>query len=138
MVIFNFTYIFSFVKNYYRQILWITLGLLFILDIITTAIGLQIGGQEKTSFMIPFVQNPFHHLIIKIIAFCIIWTSIEPILNWLNNISLEEKMLFNKLCFAVTYWILILGLVYVIGLFFTINLNNITFIISHASTRYFF
>lgn len=134
MVIFKFTYFFSFVKNYYRQILWMTLGVLFILDIITTAIGLQSGGQEKTSFMIPFVQNPFHHLIIKIIAFCIIWISIEPILNWLNKNVLEEKVPLNKFCYAVTYWIIILGLVYVIWLFLTINLNNIAFIISHVST----
>lgn len=41
---------------------------LFIGDILTTTIGINLGHDEKNSLMIPFVQNPIIFIIIKMIA----------------------------------------------------------------------
>ena len=46
------------VKKYHRPILLGFLGLLFILDIVTTTVALQRGISEQNQFMIPFVQDP--------------------------------------------------------------------------------
>jgi hypothetical protein len=125
-----FTKILSLIKNYHRQILWITLGLLFFLDIITTTIGLEKGGFEQTPFMIPFVNNPVLHVIVKFIAFFIAYRLIEPFLRNLNTNITEETSKFNKLCYAITYSVIILALIWLIGLYLSININNIVFIIS--------
>ncbi len=46
------------VKKYHRDILLGFLGLLFILDIVTTTVALQRGNSEQNPFMIPLVQAP--------------------------------------------------------------------------------
>ena len=52
------------VKKYHRYLLLGTLGLLFILDIVTTTVALEQGNSEQNPFMIPLVQDPFLHLLI--------------------------------------------------------------------------
>ena len=122
-----------FLKDYHRLILWITLGVLFFFDVLTTAIGLQKGGFEQTLFMIPYVENPFHHLLLKILAFCIICIPIELFLKWLIKKSAKEEGTIEKYFYAISYWMIILALIYVIWLFFIINANNIAFIISRST-----
>lgn len=122
--------ILSYIQNYHCQILWITLGLLFILDIITTTIGLQKGGYEQTHFMIPFVNDPNQHFLIKLIAFCIIYIPIDLFLKHLHKKIMDETSQLNKACYAITYSIIIVVLIWYILLLLSINIGNITFIIS--------
>jgi hypothetical protein len=106
----EFKNFFFFIKENHRRILWITLGLLFVVDIITTTIGLQKGGYEQTPFMIPFVENPMLHLFIKIIAFIIILGVVEGAFILINKISFDEKFSWNKLCYFIAYALIIFGL----------------------------
>jgi len=128
----EFKNFYSFIERNHRRILWITLGVLFIVDIITTTIGLQKGGYEQTLFMIPFVENPILHLLIKIIAFIFILGVVEGAFNFINRIPFDEKFSLNKLCYFISYALLILGLLEFIWIFLKINVNNILFIISRS------
>jgi hypothetical protein len=117
-------------KKYHRQFLWITLGLLFALDIVTSTIGLQKGGIEQNPFMIPFVENPLLHLLVKIIALVFVFILIEGSLKLVCKITSEQQSFWNKLSFQISYGLIILGLVYFNWLFLTIVINNIIFIYS--------
>jgi len=120
----------SFIGTYHRQILWAVLGFLFILDIITTSVGLGLGGKEHTEFMIPFVGNPIVHFIVKGTAFVICWIVIEASLSWIDknrNLAVSKR---DKICYSISYAMIIAGLLYFVILFLMINLNNLFFIFS--------
>ena len=68
---------FTIVKKYHRHILWLILGLLFALDILTTWIGLHLGNFEKNPFMTPFVTNPVLHGMVKILAYIFLFIVVE-------------------------------------------------------------
>lgn len=48
------------------------LGLLFIGDIVSTEYILVRGGHELNQYMIPFVEDPLLHAVVKLLALCII------------------------------------------------------------------
>jgi len=124
--------IYVFIERNHRRFLWITLGILFILDIITTTIGLNKGGYEQTEFMIPFVGNPLYHLIIKILAYALIFGILEGVFIAIQHIPFDEKFSWNKLCYYIAYSLLIIGLIGFIWIFLKINLDNISFILSRS------
>ena len=67
----------TFVKKYHRHILWIVLGILFALDILTTSISIYLGNFEKNPFMVPFVTNPGLHGMVKIVAYLFLFVVVE-------------------------------------------------------------
>jgi hypothetical protein len=120
----------KFIKEFHRLIIWITLGVVFILDIFTTTIGLQKGGFEQTPFMISIVNDPILHSIVKILAFCIIFIPIDRFLNHLYVKISTEREKNNRFWYLFVYLVIILTLIWFIGLFLLIVLNNILFIIT--------
>ena len=48
------------------------LGLLFIGDIVSTEYILLQGGHEINQYMIPFVEDPFLHIAIKLLVLCLV------------------------------------------------------------------
>jgi len=102
--------IYLFIERNHRRILWITLGILFVLDIITTTIGLQKGGFEQTEFMIPFVGDPVLHFVIKFFAYILIFGILEGVLIIIQQIPFEENFSWNKLCYYISYFFVIIGL----------------------------
>jgi len=113
-----------------RQILWILLGFFFFLDIITTSLGLQIGGQEKTQFMIPFVGNPIIHFFVKATVFIICWIIIEKIFNWIDRNRTSAKLRQEMISYSISYIMVLCGLLFFVILFIVVNLGNLFFIYS--------
>ncbi len=104
--------------------LWIILGLLFILDIITTTKGLQMRAVEKNQFMELFVENPLIHLVIKLVYLLIIIVGYMIIFE-LNRKYLKNKKLFEN--FYVLYFFVLLSLIIY---YFIVDIKNILIIIS--------
>ena len=82
------------VKKYHRHILLGFLGLLFVLDIVTTTVALQRGNSEQNQFMIPFVQDPVLHLAIKVIAYIFLFITVERAYHVLIRIESRKKEVF--------------------------------------------
>jgi hypothetical protein len=110
----------DFVKKYHRHFFWILIAILFVLDIITTTIGLQVGFYEQTLFMIPFVGNPILHVIIKLIAFVILFVVLEGLLKIFE---------FNSQAHLILDLFLTFALIYVCWLFLNIVIKNIQVIL---------
>lgn len=105
--------------------MWIILGFLFGLDIITTTFCLQRGGSEQNPLMIPFVDNPLLHGIVKIIAYVILFIVIERAVIFIRERRPENKPFFIRLNFQILYGIIIFVLVYLIWIYFNIVFNNV-------------
>jgi hypothetical protein len=116
------------VKKYHRYILWLILGLLFGLDILTTSIGLQLGNFEKNPFMIPFVNNPVRHGIIKIIAYIFLFVVIERAVQFINERKPEKKPFWIKLNFQTLYGLILFALIYLIWVYLYVVVRNILLI----------
>jgi hypothetical protein len=119
---------YSFVKKYHRHILWIILGLLFGLDILTTSIGLQMGNVEKNPYMIPFVSNPGFHGIVKIIAYVFLFVVVEGAVVFINERKPEKKPFWIKLNFQTLYGLIIFALMYLISVYVYVVASNIRLI----------
>ncbi len=119
---------YSFVKKYHRHILWIILGLLFGMDILTTSIGLQLGNVEKNPYMIPFVTNPGFHGIVKIIAYIFLFVVVEGAVVFINERKPEKKPFWIKLNFQTLYGLIIFALIYLIWLYVYVVTSNIRLI----------
>lgn len=119
---------YSFVKKYHRHILWIILGLLFGLDILTTSIGLQLGNVEKNPYMIPFVTNPGFHGIVKIIAYIFLFVVVEGAVVFIDERKPEKKPFWIKLNFQTLYGLIIFSLIYLIWLYVYVVAGNIRLI----------
>jgi hypothetical protein len=120
---------YTIVKKYHRHVLWVLLGLLFGLDIITTSIDLQLGNFEKNPFMIPFVNNPVLHGIVKIIAYIFLFAVVERAVIFIQERRPEKKPFWIKLNFQTLYGLIIFALIYLIWLYLYVVVSNI-FIIS--------
>jgi len=119
-----------FVKKYHRQILLGALGLLFVLDIITTTIALAQGVSEQNPFMIPLVQNPVLHLAIKGAAYIFLFIAVERAYRILVRTESRKKRSFWEVMFLQTiYALVILTLVYLISFYLYVVAQN-TLIIS--------
>jgi hypothetical protein len=113
------------VKKYHRPALWVILGLLFGLDIITTTFCLQLGNSERNPFMIPFVNNPLLHGIIKIIAYCILFIVIERAVLFIQKQRPEKTPSLIRLNFQILYGVIIFILLLLIWLYLHVIASNI-------------
>lgn len=125
-----FTEWIAIVKKYHRHVLLGILGLLFVLDIITTTVALQQGSSEQNSFMIPLVQDPVLHLVIKIIIYVCLYFTVERAYQILiKRGTREKKSSFEKMCFQIIYALVLLSLMYLISFYLIVIVNN-TLVIS--------
>jgi hypothetical protein len=115
----------AFVKNYHRHTLWIVLAFLFALDIFTTTVCLQQGKFEKNSLMIPFVDNPILHGIIKLAAYLLLFIVIEQAVMFIQEEGPEKKPFWIKLNFLTLYGLIIFTMISLIWLYFMVFINNI-------------
>jgi hypothetical protein len=116
------------VKKYHRHVLWVILGLLFALDIFTTTISLHLGNFEKNSLMIPFVDNPFLHGIVKIIAYIFLFVVVERAVIFIQERKPEKTPFWIKLNFQTLYGLIIFALIYLIWVYLYVVVSNILII----------
>jgi len=118
------------VKKYHRSVLLGTLGLLFILDIVTTTVALEQGNSEQNPFMIPFVQDPVLHLVIKVMIYIFLFVAVESAYHVLIRKESRKKRSSREIMFLHTIYVLvILALVYLISFYLYVVAQN-TLIIS--------
>jgi hypothetical protein len=120
--------LFTFIKKYHRHVLWIILGLLFALDILTTSIGLQLGNSEKNPFMIPFVSNPGLHGMVKIAAYVFLFVVVEGAVLFINERKPEKTPFWIKLNFQTLYGVIIFVLASLVSLYVFVVVSNIQLI----------
>jgi hypothetical protein len=111
-------------KEYYRHCLFVILAFLFALDIFTTTISLQQGNAEKNPFMLPFVNNPLLHGIVKMSAYILLFIVIEKAVLFIQEKQSEEKPFWIKLNFQVLYGMILFVLIFLIWLYFYVLMNN--------------
>ncbi len=116
---------YTLVKKYHRHVLWLILGLLFALDIFTTSMSLHLGNFEKNPFMIPFVNNPLLHGIVKMSAYIFLFFVIERAVLFIQEKQPENKPFWIKLNFQTLYGIIIFVLVYLIWVYLYVVMRNI-------------
>ncbi len=117
-------------KKFHRHILLGFLGLLFVLDIVTTTIALQRGNSEQNQFMIPFVQDPVLHLAIKVIAYIFLFVTVERAYHVFIRIeSRKKRSSRERMFFQTIYALVILALLYLISFYVYVVAQN-TLIIS--------
>jgi uncharacterized membrane protein len=122
--------ILSFLKKYHRLIIWTILGFVFILDIITTTVGLQNGGYETNPVMKPFVGSMLQHSIIKIVAFVFVIIMVEYAIKYLKRRDEEKKSPLHDFYYKIFYILLIFALLYLI-LFYSITVFKNMIIIGY-------
>jgi len=113
------------VKNYHRHVLWIVLGILFGLDILTTSISIYLGNFEQNPFMVPFVTNPGLHGMVKIVAYLFLFVVIEGAVLFIDEKKPEKTPFWIKLNFQTLYGLILFALIYLIWLYIYVVSNNI-------------
>ena len=113
------------VKKYHRHVLWLILGLLFALDIFTTSMSLHLGNFEKNPVMIPFVNNPLLHGILKMSAYIFLFFVIERAVVFIQEKRPENKPFWIKLNFQTLYGLIIFVLIYLIWVYLYVVMSNI-------------
>ena len=119
---------FTIVKKYHRHVLWLILGLLFALDIFTTSMSLHLGNYEKNPFMIPFVNNPLLHGIVKMSAYIFLFFVIERAVLFIQERQPENKPFWIKLNFQTLYGLILFVLIYLIWVYVYVVVRNILII----------
>ena len=122
---YNFQTQYIFVKKYHRHVLWVILGLLFALDIFTTSMSLHMGNFEKNPFMIPVVNNPLLHGIVKMTAYIFLFFVIERAVLFIQERRPENKSFWIKLNFQTLYGLILFVLIYLIWVYLYIVVSNI-------------
>ena len=122
---FGFQTQYTLVKKYHRHVLWLILGLLFALDIFTTSMSLHLGNFEKNPFMIPFVNNPLLHGIVKMSAYIFLFFVIERAVVFIQEKRPENKPFWIKLNFQTLYGLIIFVLIYLIWVYLYVVMSNI-------------
>ncbi len=115
----------AFVKKYHRHTLWVVLALLFALDIFTTTVCLEQGMFERNALMIPFVDNPLQHGIIKLAAYLLLFAVIEQAVLFIQEERPEKKPFWIKLNFLTLYGLILVTLISLIWLYLMVCINNI-------------
>ena len=116
------------IKKYHRHILWIILGILFALDILTTSISIYLGNFEKNPFMVPFVTNPGVHGMVKIMAFLFLFFVVEGAVLFISKKQPEKTPLWIRLNFQTLYALILFALIYLIWLYVYVVANNLRLI----------
>ena len=122
---FGFQTQYTLVKKYHRHVLWLILGLLFALDILTTSMSLHLGNFEKNPFMVPFVNNPLLHGIVKMSAYIFLFFVIEKAVLFIQEKRPENKPFWIKLNFQTLYGLIIFVLIYLIWVYLYVVMSNI-------------
>ena len=122
---FGFQTQYTLVKKYHRHVLWLILGLLFSLDILTTSMSLHLGNFEKNPFMVPFVNNPLLHGIVKMSAYVFLFFVIERAVVFIQEKRPENKPFWIKLNFQTLYGLIIFVLIYLIWVYLYVVMSNI-------------
>jgi hypothetical protein len=122
---FGFQTQYTLVKKYHRHVLWLILGLLFALDIFTTSMSLHLGNFEKNPFMVPFVNNPLLHGIVKMSAYIFLFFVIERAVVFIQEKRPENKPFWIKLNFQTLYGLIIFVLIYLIWVYLYVVMSNI-------------
>ena len=122
---FGFQTHYTLVKKYHRHVLWLILGLLFALDILTTSMSLHLGNFEKNPFMVPFVNNPLLHGIVKMSAYLFLFFVIERAVVFIQEKRPENKPFWIKLNFQTLYGLIIFVLIYLIWVYLYVVMSNI-------------
>jgi hypothetical protein len=125
---FGFQTQYTLVKKYHRHVLWLILGLLFALDILTTSMNLHLGNFEKNPFMIPFVNNPLLHGIVKMIAYIFLFFVIERAVIFIEERKPEKTPFWIRLNFQTLYGLIIFVLIYLIWVYVYVVVSNILII----------
>ena len=125
---YNFQTQYTYVKKYHRHVLWVILGLLFALDIFTTSMSLQLGNFEKNPLMIPFVNNPLLHGIVKMIAYIFLFFVIERAVIFIEERKPEKTPFWIRLNFQTLYGLIIFVLIYLIWVYVYVVVSNIVII----------
>ena len=113
------------IKKYHRHILWIILGVLFGLDILTTSISLYLGNFEQNPFMVPFVTNPGLHGMVKIVVYFFLFVVIEGAVVFINEKKSEKTPFWGRLNFQTLYALILFALIYLIWVYVYVVANNI-------------
>ena len=116
------------VKKYHRHILWIILGILFALDILTTSISIHLGNFEKNPFMVPFAANPGLHGMVKIVVFLFLFVVIEGAVLFIVGKKPQKTPVWIRLNFQTLYALILFALIYLIWLYVYVVANNIRLI----------
>ena len=116
---------YTLVLKYHRHVLWLILGLLFALDILTTSMSLHLGNFEKNPFMVPFVNNPLLHGIVKMSAYIFLFFVIERAVVFIQEKRPENKPFWIKLNFQTLYGLIIFVLIYLIWVYLYVVMSNI-------------
>jgi hypothetical protein len=111
-------------KEYYRHCLFVILAFLFAVDIFTTTLSLQQGNSEKNPFMLPFVNNPLLHGIVKMSAYILLFIVVENAVLFIQEKQPEKKPFWIKLNFQVLYGVIIFVLIFLIWLYFFVLFSN--------------
>ena len=125
---YNFQTQYTYVKKYHRHVLWVILGLLFALDIFTTSMSLQLGNFEKNPLMIPFVNNPLLHGIVKMIAYIFLFFVIERAVIFIEERKPEKTPFWIRLNFQTLYGLILFILIYLIWVYVYVVASNILII----------
>jgi hypothetical protein len=116
------------IRKYHRHFLWILLGILFILDIITTTIGIQAGGVELNPHMVDIVKDPVLHTIAKINAYILILAVYEGYLWFIKHIThLDER---SVVAYAICYGTLLIALIWVNLIYTLVIISNVSQLIN--------
>jgi len=115
---------YTLVLKYHRHVLWLILGFLFALDILTTSVSLHLGNFEKNPLMVPIAGNPALHGIVKIIAYIFLFFVIERAVMFIQEKRPENKPFWIKLNFQTLYGIIIFVLVYLIWVYLYVVMSN--------------
>jgi hypothetical protein len=125
---YNFQTQYTYVKKYHRHALWVILGLLFALDIFTTSMSLHLGNFEKNPLMIPFVNNPLLHGLVKMSAYIFLFFVIERAVIFIEERKPEKTPFWIRLNFQTLYGLIIFVLIYLIWVYVYVVVSNILII----------
>ena len=113
------------VKRYHRHMLWVVLACLFALDIITTTVSLQLGYTEQNPWMIPFVDNPALHGIVKIGAFTLLFLAGQQAVTFIREERTKARPFWIYLNYLTLYGLILFLLFSLIWLYSFVLISNI-------------
>ena len=87
--------------------------------------SLHLGNFEKNPVMIPFVNNPLLHGIVKMSAYIFLFFVIERAVVFIQEKRPENKPFWIKLNFQTLYGLIIFVLIYLIWVYLYVVMSNI-------------
>jgi hypothetical protein len=91
-------------------------------------VSLHLGNFEKNPLMIPFVNNPLLHGIVKMIAYIFLFFVIERAVIFIEERKPEKTPFWIRLNFQTLYGLIIFVLIYLIWVYVYVVVSNILII----------